>query len=656
VPPTYRPPQLVRGTFWTQQWVHGTFWILAVLALSGFANAQVVQPAQSINPSATNGGGRDYRPLRLGGQSGLDPSRGNNRLGDMGQTGSSANSSVPENRAGQGASLEKRNAATSSSDQKPDARIEKDSAFESDSGKGENAANQPPNRSEGNDASSGNMSSNGERVQAVQGERLLLSDVMASLYRSYPIILAARLESSRTRGELVAAYGSFDTKLYGSSIAEPTGFYRNYRSGLGVARQTWWGGYLSAGYRLGRGVYQPWYLERETEKGGEFKVGWTQPLLQGRAIDANRVAIFQASLAQQAAAPIQQQAILDAAREAANFYWDWLAAGAMYEAQRELLALAEERGEKFEDGFKAGKFAEIDVILNRQLIAERKSKVIESEQKYRATTFKLSLFLRDEQGQPMIPDDQWLPEHFPIIETPPVGDYQTDLGNALARRPEPRLLQLEIQQVNLDRRLAQNDLLPALDFISETSQDIGQPGSKSNDKGEFELVVGVQGEVPIQRRKARGKIQSTSAKIAQIEEKLRLQRDKIGVELQTTYNALQLSTRIVEQAEVSLRAAFESLDRYRFAFERGKADLIYLNLLETKANETEIKLVDAQRSWFSSLANMQAALGLDPLDQAVQVSSLPFSERPGPGNLPTINSPDPEVLNRDWKLHSTPRE
>ncbi len=405
----------------------------------------------------------------------------------------------------------------------------------------------------------------------------------------------------------------------------------------------------------GRGVFQPWYLERETEKGGEFKVGWVQPLLQGRAIDAGRVAVFQASLAQQAAGPIQQQAILEASRDAAMHYWDWVAAGAILQAQRELLSLAETRNEQFEVGFKAGKFAEIDLIFNRQLVAERRGKVLETEQKYRATGFKLSLYLRDESAQPMVPDDLWLPDHFPIIESPPLGDFQADLSNALVRRPEPQLLQLEIQQIAWDRRLARNNLLPALDLISEAGQDVGEPGSKSNDKGKLELVVGVQGEVPIQRRKATGKIQSTSAKIAQLEEKLRLQRDKIGAELQTAYNALQLSTQVVEQAEVSLRAAFESLERYRFAFDRGKADLIYLNLLETKANETEIKLVEAQRNWFIALAHMQAALGLDPLDQAVQVSSLPISKRPGPGDLPPPNAPDAGALDRDWNLRMQPK-
>ena len=90
---------------------------------------------------------------------------------------------------------------------------------------------------------------------------------------------------------------------------------------------------------------------------------------------------------------------------------------------------------------------------------------------------------------------------------------------------------------------------------------------------------------------------------------------------------------------MSLRAAIDTLRRFRNGFEEGKIDLIYLNLLETKANESEIKLVEAQRAWFAALGEFQLALGLDPLDQAMLISQLPPSDMPGPGNLPKPDTP-----------------
>lgn len=461
-----------------------------------------------------------------------------------------------------------------------------------------------------------------QQAETNETSSLVLPDVIASLYRSYPEINQARQESRIAAGEHRSAYGAFDTKLKTASLNEPTGFYQNYRQSIGVARQTWWGGYVSAGYRIGRGTFQPWYTERQTDDAGEFKVGVSQPLIRGRAIDPQRVAVFRASLAKQAAHPQVKLAILQAALDATSVYWKWVSAGAVLEAQRRLLKLAEERGEQFEAGVKAGKFPEIDLILNQQLIAERRAKTIESEQEFRAKGLKLSLFLRDSSGQPMVPGDDWLPTSFPEITAPQLSQFETELAAAIARRPELELLRLARRDTELDFRLARNQLLPQVDFIAEASQDLGEQASSSvDDKGDFELVIGFQSEVPIQRRKARGKIQSTSAKLNQIDQKFRLAQDKVGAELRTSHNQIELTQKIVEQANISLRAAHESLERYRFAFEKGKIDLLYLNLIETKANETEIKLAEAQASWFVVLGQLQFTLGLDPLDQAFAVNN-----------------------------------
>lgn len=479
---------------------------------------------------------------------------------------------------------------------------------------------------------------------------LTVADVVASVYRSYPEINQARQAAQLAQGQLTEAYGAYDTKLKGFTLSEPSGFYENYRHGIGVARQIWWGGNVAAGYRVGRGVFQPWYLERETEKGGEFKVALSQPLLRGRAIDPQRIAIFRSSLARQAADPIVQEALLYTSRDALSLFWEWVAAGATLQARKDLLEVAESRGEQFQVGFQAGKFAEIDVVLNRQLIAERRAQALEAQRKFRATALKLSMYLRDDVGNPLIPADPWLPSSFPVIEPLPPENLDEDISLALMQRPEPRMLQIELRQLELDRRVARNQTLPRFDFVVQGSQDVGLAASKSDDKGEFVLVIGAEGEVPIQRRKARGKLLSTAAKIAQVNEKLRLQQDKIAVEIRMAYSNLSLLTEVVQQAELALQTAFDSLDRYRFAFDRGKIDLIYLNLLETKAYETEIKLIESRQKWFAELAAYQAAAGLDPIDQANVVTGLPLSPPPFPTNEDPTPA-DPEAFDRDWQLH-----
>jgi len=204
---------------------------------------------------------------------------------------------------------------------------------------------------------------------------LQLNDVIASTFRAFPLIEIARLEAGVARGEIQSAWGAYDTKIEYYSLNQPLGFYETYRNGLGVARQTWFGGYVGVGYRNGRGNIEPWYKERETNEAGEFKANYVQPLLQGRAIDPQRVELFQANLRQQAVGPEVQFQLLVATRDAALAYWLWVEQGKVLQAQERLLQIAVERGEQFELELRNNTGTRLKVSLNKQEIYSRQMKV-----------------------------------------------------------------------------------------------------------------------------------------------------------------------------------------------------------------------------------------------------------------------------------------
>jgi Outer membrane efflux protein len=451
-------------------------------------------------------------------------------------------------------------------------------------------------------------------------DALTLADVMASVYQSYPMITRARLESGVVAGEQQSANGWWDPKLESYSVNQPLGFYKNYRQSVGLSRNLWWGGYLSSGYRIGRGDFEPWYKERQTDSGGEFKLAWVQPLLQGYSIDPNRVALFQANLRQQSVGPLVQREILENGISAANAYWSWVSAGQVVRTQEQLLRLAQVRMEQIQKQVNEGEVKPAILIFNSQLIAEREFKLLETIRKLRESSFKLSLYLRNDQGQPMVPDDSWLPASFPPLGPIPPGDFNADLSAALDRRPELQLLDFDMRQSQLDLQLARNQTLPQFDLVFDNSKDVGEPASSSGDKTPFESELGFQGSVPLPRNKARGKIQSTQNKIAQIAQYRELQSNKIGIELQTARNALEISAERVNQAEKTVRIAIQYLDLTERAFIQGEGDLLDLNILESKTYDARFYLIDATQEWFAALAAMQRALGLDPLEQAIRLS------------------------------------
>ena len=213
-------------------------------------------------------------------------------------------------------------------------------------------------------------------------QRLQLSDVVASTYRAFPLLEIARLQAGVAGGQQLSALGAYDVKLEYYSLNQPVGFYETYRNGIGVARQLWWGGYASAGYKTGRGEFEPWYKERETNEGGEFKVAIVQPLLQGRAIDPSRVELFQSNLRRQAVGPEIQNQVLIAGHEAARAFWNWVEIGNVLKSQERLLDIAVKRGEQLELSKAAGLSSALQVSLNAQEIYKRLIKRNETRQKF----------------------------------------------------------------------------------------------------------------------------------------------------------------------------------------------------------------------------------------------------------------------------------
>lgn len=455
------------------------------------------------------------------------------------------------------------------------------------------------------------------------GSLLTLSDVVASTYRAFPLIEIARLQSGVAGGQQTMALGAYDTKLDYYSLNQGVGFYENYRNGIGLARQTWWGGYASAGYRIGRGSFEPWYKERETNKGGEFYVGMVQPLLRGRAIDPQRVELFQANLQRRAVLPEIQNQVLDTSREAAYAYWSWLEAGNVVRANQRLLDIALERGNQLQKSYEQRVIPKLPILLNDQAISDRKLKVLESQRKFRDTAFKLALYLRDEAGNPMVAPPEWLPPSFPKLTTIPPGDFESDFYAAQSQRPELALIQITMQQLRWDLELARNQTLPEVDLTIQTSQDVGSPASSINDKGDYQLEAGVIGGVPLQRRKALGKRDNVAAKLQQTAQKRLMLLNKIEVELRTSRNALDVAQQSVDQSLELVRQSTESLEILRKAYATGNLDFLLLLPQEAKLTESEIKLLDAQRDFYIALASMQAALGLDPLEQSMLLNPTP---------------------------------
>ncbi|MBM4076228.1 MAG: TolC family protein, partial [Planctomycetes bacterium] len=353
------------------------------------------------------------------------------------------------------------------------------------------------------------------------------------------------------------------------------------------------------------------YGNRETNEGGEFKGGIMVPILQNRSIDARRAELWKSIYGRSAVEPFIQTQIIEFVRAGSYAYWDWVSAGLKLKVSGDLLDLAARRDKQIRDQVKFGARPDADIVDNERLILSRQVKLIESQRKLQSTAIKLSLYWRSLDGTPVIPDESQLPLIYP--DPTPVNPNQVDgdVAEAISRRPELVELDFQYRMAQVDLQHAENMTLPELDASVWSAKDVGAPASSKGDKTPFQTEAGVNFSVPLQRRKALGKVAAVEAKLIQIATKRRFLENKIATEVQNTVVTIDAAYRSIEKAResVKLNEAMQSFETVKM--EKGDSDLLRVNLRETATFDAQMVELEALLHFFESQADYRAALALD---------------------------------------------
>jgi len=453
-----------------------------------------------------------------------------------------------------------------------------------------------------------------ERARAVAPlteKPLELKDVLISVEMQFPLILAALTEVAAAEGRLLEARGGFDTRLKSATKIDAQGFYESQRYDVGLEQPTTlWGATLSTGYRRGSGDFAVYDGESKTNDGGEFRLGVTLPLLQGRRIDPNRVAVWRSLIEREQAEPLVARKRLETTRKAADAYWKWMSAGQRRGIMRHLLALAEDRRTQVELGVGEGLLAPITAADNQRSVVERQSNLLLAERAMQQAAIELSLYSRDADGRPIVPPDARLPSAFPAARVPEEIRVDDDVRLALTRRPEIQALELDLAGLQLEQDLARNEFLPALDVGVFGSQDVGGDANSPDDKSRFELEVGVRLEVPFQQRTARGKLAAIEAKANKMGLELQFVRELVAADVSDSVSALTQSWQRLGQAHENVQLADELAGAERLQFEVGESDLFRVNVREQQAALAAADHVDVQAEYFRALARYYTVLGV----------------------------------------------
>lgn len=438
-------------------------------------------------------------------------------------------------------------------------------------------------------------------------EPLRLEEVLDSVDRHYPPLLAALQDRVLATADVLAATGRFDLSIRSGYEGDYLGKYRNdvYKAGIEQATQ-FQGMTYFAGYQLGRGSFASYDGKQQTDLGGEYKAGVKLPVFRDRAIDTRRADLQKALIGRRIADLGVDQQRLVILQLATRRYYEWLAAGQRYNVARAVLQVAEQRDGQLREAVRLGQIPAVDVTDNQRAILTRRALLIEAERALQQAAIELSLFYRDAAGAPVLPGAERLPASFPAPRDIDGQRLQDDIELALKRRPEIRRFREQRNQVEVDRKLAQNQLLPNVDVTVSFASQLGE---RRVGRGPNDLVAALVFDLPAQRRAAKGRDLAALARIEQFDQRERFARDQVEAEVRDAYSALKTAyerARVLRE-EVEVARQLEVAERVRF--ELGEGNLFLVNLREQATYETELREVAALTEYYRALALYEFAIG-----------------------------------------------
>jgi outer membrane protein TolC len=436
-------------------------------------------------------------------------------------------------------------------------------------------------------------------------EPVSLTAVIKSVNSQYPPYLMALIERDIASGRLRQAQGAFDLNFISKGSFNPSGFYDGSSADFVFDQPLpFWGGNAFAGYRISSGALAD-YDKSRTQVDGELRMGLRLNLLRDGAIDSRRASLWKARLDKEIADPFIQRQRLDITRTASRAYVNWLAMGLRLGVTENLRRIAQDRDDAIRQLVKAGQLAPIVAVDNERLVLSRELAVVQARRRFEAACIEVSLFYRNQIGDPILVTREHLPRQFPKIEMllkENVGPLTTA---AYRLRPELRRINLVAQKFGIDEKLAKNGLLPNLDLTASVSEDVG--ASPYKDLNQTESMIGLELKMPLQLNEASGRLEVVKAELSRLDNDAKFSRERIAAEILDSWSAISAAYQQISQTSrnVELSEQLEVGERERF--EKGASDLLALQIREQAAFDARLMEVDARGDFFRALADFEAA-------------------------------------------------
>lgn len=443
-------------------------------------------------------------------------------------------------------------------------------------------------------------------VSFAQNNILTLKELYTQIMAYHPLVKQANTLPDFAKEELRMAKGGFDPKLAASYYRKDFD-KKNYYDHLDAKLKlpSWIGDFFVGAERSRGDLLNP---ENTTDNNGLATMGISVPLGKELMIDQRRAMLKQAKILQAMAVADKVKTINKILLSVAKDYWEW------YFAERELfyitkgLQLAEERFKGVKQRVQLGELAAIDSVQAKIIYQERKIQLNQAALEVKNTRLTLMNYIWGDNDVPMVLADEVSPEN-PNWQSNPTNEIETTVTFAKQNHPEILKIQGKVNQLDVDRQLAQNNLLPTANLEYALLQNIQPTTATTRLNAQNNFKVGFQFEFPLFLRKERGKLGQVKIKKFQNELDLRQTQRDIETEIRKAYNEL-LNLRLQIAEQILMVENYQILrDGELKRFLNGESSLFLINTQETKLIESQIKLESQKMKFEKARATLAWASG-----------------------------------------------
>ena len=225
------------------------------------------------------------------------------------------------------------------------------------------------------------------------------------------------------------------------------------------------------------------------------------------------------------------------------------------------------------------------------------------------SAIQLSLYWRNEKGEPLMPVPEQLPRTFP--QEPNVDtDVHKAWAQAQEQRPELKRLGVQTEQTATELALQKNQQAPAIDLSVVGALDNGKGKTGLN---RDELYVGLNFDFPIQQRAAKGKAQTAAANLQRLKWEINLAENRIAADIKDAISRIAAARQRLSLIKEQQKTAEELEKGERERFDLGASNILFVNMRELATGDAAIMAIEASSNLYKAHADFLAALGTQVL-------------------------------------------